>query len=79
MKIILQNANIVNEGKISKNDLLINDDIIEKISNKITPIGNKPPLIRQAGFGPENLALVRGWGYFDPRFSGFWDFGPPKT
>jgi dihydroorotase len=41
MKIILQNANIVNEGKISKNDLLINDDIIEKISNKITPIGNE--------------------------------------
>ena len=33
MKLILQNANIVNEGKISKNDLLINDDIIEKISN----------------------------------------------
>ena len=35
MKLILQNANIVNEGKISKNDLLINGDIIEKISDKI--------------------------------------------
>ncbi len=41
MKIILQNANIVNEGKISKNDLLINDDIIEKISDNIIPIGNE--------------------------------------
>ena len=37
MKILIKNANIVNEGKIFKSDLVICDDIIEEISEDINP------------------------------------------
>ena len=40
MKILIKNANIVNEGKIKKTDLLISNQIIENISENITPINN---------------------------------------
>ena len=37
MKTLIKNANIVNEGKIFKSDLVICDDIIEEISEDINP------------------------------------------
>ena len=35
MKTLIKNAQIVNEGKIFKSDLLIEDQIIKKIANSI--------------------------------------------
>ena len=37
MKKLIKIANIVNEGKIFKSDLVICDDIIEEISEDINP------------------------------------------
>ena len=41
MKTIIQNAQVVNEGKIIKRDVLINNDIIENISKYINPKGDE--------------------------------------
>ena len=37
MKTLIKNAIIVNEGKIIESDLLISNNIIQEISNKIIP------------------------------------------
>ena len=41
MKILLKNAKIVNEGKISKGDLLVFNNIIQRISKNIKNSGNE--------------------------------------
>ncbi len=41
MKTLIKNAIIVNEGKIIESDLLIFNNIIQEISNKIIPSGEE--------------------------------------
>ena len=41
MKTLIKNAIIVNEGKIIESDLLISNNIIQEISNKIIPSGEE--------------------------------------
>ena len=41
MKTLIKNANIINEGKIIKSDLLVFDNIIQEISKKIIPKGGE--------------------------------------
>ena len=41
MKTLIKNANIINEGKIIKSDLLVFDNIIQEISKKIIPKGDE--------------------------------------
>ncbi len=53
--ILIQNAQLVNEGQVSQKDLLISGEKIEKISNHIEPMGNEE-LIDASG-----LHLLPGW------------------
>ena len=41
MKTIIKNAKIVNEGNISKNDILINGDLIEETGQNILARGEE--------------------------------------
>ena len=41
MKTLIKNANIINEGKIIKSDLLVFNNIIQEISKKIIPKGDE--------------------------------------
>ena len=41
MKTLIKNANIINEGKIIKSDLLVFDNVIKEISKNIMPKGDE--------------------------------------
>ena len=54
-EILIQNAQLVNEGELSQKDLLIRGEKIAKISNRIEPTGSEE-LIDATG-----LHLLPGW------------------
>ncbi len=62
MKTLIKNAIIVNEGKIIESDLLIFNNIIQEISNKIIPSGE------------ENIIDIKG-SYLIPGLIGFFFIG----
>ncbi len=54
-EILIQNAQLVNEGLVSQKDLLIRDEKIHKIANRILPRGNEE-IIDASG-----MYLLPGW------------------
>lgn len=54
-EILIQNAQLVNEGLVSQKDLLIRDEKIHKIANRILPRGNEE-IIDASG-----MILLPGW------------------